>query len=255
MAGTPDLVLLARKALKAIRLLREPRWRAGLRHGVAASLEGRAVLRDLEVGLVIDAGAHHGQFSLLAAALWPQAEIHAFEPQPDAARRFMAVFAGDRRVHLHRCALGAADGTAALTVSRRSDNSSLLPPSPAQIDFAPGTGPAGRIDVPLRRLDGVLSVHDLAGRPTLLKIDVQGSELEVLRGAEGLLGAVDHVYAEVSFLPLYEGQPLADSIVAFLAGHGLRMAGIGGVARDRRERCVQADFLFARRTPGGPARV
>ena len=84
-------------------------------------------------------------------------------------------------------------------------------------------------------------------RPCLLKIDVQGYELGVLKGAGSCLDHVDVVYVEASFVELYQGQPLADEVIDTLESLGFREAGRFNLSRDRHGREVQADFLFERR--------
>ena len=83
----------------------------------------------------------------------------------------------------------------------------------------------------------------------LLKIDVQGLELEVLRGAPRILAQVDEALIEGSFIELYEGQALADDVIALMREAGLRLAGTYGKTTDADGRDVQADFYF-RRTSG-----
>ena len=80
----------------------------------------------------------------------------------------------------------------------------------------------------------------------MFKLDVQGFELEALRGCESLLGRFEHVYCECSFVPLYEGQALADEVIAWLRERGLRLVGVYNLACDREGQAVQADFLFER---------
>lgn len=234
-----------RRAIKLLRLLSPKTFRHGLWFGVAASLENLAAMRDLAVCTVIDAGANVGQFSLLIRGLHPQAEIYAFEPFPAAATKFTRLFAADPKTHLYAYALGAADAVAPLHISRRSDNSSLLPINRSQTVFAPGTEEIGMITVPVRRLDAVFAGTALA-RPILLKIDTQGGELAVLTGAEGLLPIIDYIYVEVSFVEFYTGQPLADQILDYMQAHGYRMIGIGGTARNGHDQILQADLLFER---------
>lgn len=246
----------ARKALKLRLLLPDPLFRRGLAHGVAAAVEHRAALAGLAPATVIDVGAHRGQFSLLAAALFPEAVIHALEPQREAADAHARLFAGNPRVRLHRVAAAERAGEAVLHLARRSDCASLLPIGDGQRRFAPDSAPAGTRSVPVATLDGLFPA-DAVARPCLLKLDVQGGELAALRGAGRLLGVVDHVYAELSFRPLYDGQPLAHELVAHLAAQGFGLAGVGVVTRDAMGACVQADLLFRRmdggQMDGGPA--
>lgn len=245
MGGTMMGGTFWRKARKLVRLLGNPAFRRGLRFGVAAAIEHRTILGALPVATVIDVGANTGQFSLLAASLYRNAAIHAVEPLPAAAAVFTRLFADSARVRLYRVAAGAGTANAPLHVSRRHDCSSLLPIAGGQTDFAPGSEAVGTITVPVRPLDDLIAPDDLI-RPVLLKLDVQGGELQALQGARRLLAAVDHVYVEVSFLPLYDGQPLAHAVVDHLAGHGFGLAGTNHPTFDRADRCVQVDLLFSR---------
>ncbi len=96
------------------------------------------------------------------------------------------------------------------------------------------------------RLDEVMEADRLAA-PTLLKIDVQGYELELLRGAERSLAAIDEILVECSFVELYAGQPLADDVVCHLRERGFGLNGVHSVARGADGRPLQADLLFSRR--------
>jgi hypothetical protein len=84
------------------------------------------------------------------------------------------------------------------------------------------------------------------GAPALLKVDVQGFELEALRGCEDLLGRFAYVYAECSFVELYAGQALADEVIAWLRERGFKLRGVHNMDYDRGGQAIQADFLFAR---------
>ena len=105
----PSFKDLSRKTLKALRLLQTPRYRWGLRHGVAATIEHHGALERLDVKTVIDVGAHKGQFSLLALEIFPSARVYSFEPQTKPRERFQHVLNGEERVRLFTAAIGPDD--------------------------------------------------------------------------------------------------------------------------------------------------
>jgi len=230
------------KLRKAARLLARPRFaRAALAHRVAAAVEHLEAIDRSGARTLIDIGANKGQFSLAARARLAGLGIIAFEPLPEAADRFERLFGGDPGVALHRVALSEAEGEAEFHVTDRSDSSSLLKPGAAQ-DAAFGVRESATIRVPVRRLDHCLALADLP-RPILIKIDVQGAELGVLKGCADL-EAADFVYVELSFVELYEGQPLFGEVAAYLAGRGFALAGVFNQVTTARFGPTQADFLF-----------
>lgn len=235
-----------RKPEKLLAILRVAPYRSALlQHGVAAAVEHRRALGGLGVRTVVDVGANRGQFALLARHCFPRARIIAFEPLSAPAVRFRRLFADDGRVTLHRVALGSHSGEATMHVSGRDDSSSLLPITAKQRSLFPGTGEAGTETVRIGRLSEFIGQTSIE-RPALLKLDVQGYELEALRGSEDLLEQFDWVSAECSFLELYEGQALADEVIGWLCERGFRISSIDGLSRDRQGRAIQADILFAR---------
>lgn len=84
-----------------------------------------------------------------------------------------------------------------------------------------------------------------------MKIDVQGYELEVLRGAEGLLERFATILVECSFVERYAGQPPAEEVIRYLAERGFRLAGVFSPAYNETGQCLQADALFERRGAAG----
>src|SRR5690606_23392095 len=104
--------------------------------------------------------------------------------------------------------------------------------------------------VTVARGDDVLGAFDLPC-PLMVKLDVQGFELSALRGMPSLLGRADFVYAEVSFVELYAGQPLADAVIAHLRERGFHLAGIHNLTTGPDGASIQADALFTRAPEGG----
>ena len=180
---------------------------------------------------VVDGGANTGQFARAAAETWPDARIVSFEPLPDVAARYTAHL-GDR-ARLVQAALGPEDGT---IVFHRT------PYSLASSALAPKDGPSEQLIVPVLRLDDALASEPLE-RPLLLKLDLQGFELEALRGGPGVLARADAVLLETAFRSGYEGEPSFRDVLAFMEAAGFQFVGPLDVLYDDGE-IVQMDALF-----------
>lgn len=225
-----------------------PMFRATLvGHGVAAGTEHETILRQLRCRTVVDIGANRGQFALVARHCFPEAKIIAFEPLAGPANKFCSVFAGDSKVILYRVAVGPTVGEATIHLSGRDDSSSLLQITEAQNTIFPGTAEVSTALIQVGPLDSFISVDEIIS-PSLLKLDVQGFELQALEGCVTQLSRFSWVYAECSFIELYAGQALAGEIVSWLRERGFDLAGVYNMSYDRIGRAVQADFLFRAHT-------
>jgi len=238
-----------KKYYKLIAILRVPFYRqALLRQRVAAAVEHDALLltigRDLKT--VVDVGANRGQFALAARHHAQEAYIVAFEPLEEAAEVFAQVFQADPVVELHRCAIGSRQGEVEMHVSRTDDSSSLLPISNLQQQFFPGTQESGTRQVTVTPLDAALYPEQIQS-PALLKIDVQGYELEALKGGLLLLGCFEFLLVECSYMEFYTGQALADEVVSYVEKAGFVLVERSNLVRDEIGRPIQADFFFKRK--------
>jgi FkbM family methyltransferase len=233
------------KVKKAVALGARPRFaRAAFGQGVAAAVEHLEAIALTKSATLLDVGANKGQFSLAFRQLRPDATIIGFEPLPQAADKYERLFASDSAVTLHRVALAEAASTAEFHVTDREDSSSLLKPGAGQTS-AFGVSAAVTIQVPVERLDARVDVKSLM-HPILMKIDVQGAELRALQGCDWL-ELVDFVYVELSFVELYEEQPLFSDVATYLMGRGFTLAGAFNQVVTDAFGPTQADFLFKRR--------
>ncbi len=180
------------------------------------------VAEGLSFSTIIDVGANVGKFSRAALGFWPEVTVIAFEPLPDVARSLEVQEEWAKRIEIHVVALGATDGRTAFYPHKYSLASSPLPVAASVQERYEWAREMQPIDVPLRRLDGVLAGRELR-RPILLKLDVQGFELEVLKGAPDTLAGVDAVLLEQSFDSFYQGQALFSESDQFLRDAGWRL--------------------------------
>ena len=226
---------------KALSALAVPAYWPSLARGVVPGFEHGAAFVGKDFASVLDIGANKGQFAAFAKHRWPHAKIICFEPLPGPRHRLTSLL-GDRAA-VHAVALGQTNGEAEMHLASREDSSSLLALGDTQKRLF-SMEEERTVTVPVCRLDDVVKAGELE-HPSLLKIDVQGFEYEVLKGATGLLDAIDEVYVECSFVELYVGQKMAGDVTAFLSDFGFREAGRFNVCRDGQTE-VQADLLFTR---------
>jgi FkbM family methyltransferase len=147
-------------------------------------------------------------------------------------------------VVLHRVALGSKRAETIIRRASFSDASSLLELSDRGAAQW-GITEAGTATVQLWPLDDYVSYNELE-RPGLIKLDVQGFELEALSGASQCLETARYVITEVSFDEFYVGQCLFHQIVAHLAGFGFELHALG-CGTSLGTPLVQADVLFKKR--------
>ncbi len=198
--------------------------------------------------VIVDAGANQGGITRIYRALFPEARILCFEPIPDFFQMLAASFSGDPKVQSHQCALGEEIGTRDFYVNVSRDTSSLLQPDTANLNdgYSETMKVDKRIRAEVHTLDFVCDREQVA-KIDILKMDVQGGEVGILKGARTLLSQhkISMVYTEVLFLPMYKDQPLFGDIFSELTQHGYRFHffynhGFSG----RSGRLLWADAIF-----------
>lgn len=217
-------------------------WRVVLLNRVLAGVEHRPIIGK-GLRTVVDIGANRGQFTLAVRRWGRNAQVIAFEPLQLAASIFQNIFKEDRKVIFHQAAIGQKSGEAKIHVSAADDSSSLYPFSPIQEQLFPGTSEVRTELVKIGPLSNFVKPDEITA-PAMLKLDVQGYELEALKGCENLLGCFNYVYVECSFVELYIGQASADEVVSWLQQREFRLNGVYNIDYDRNGRAVQGDFLF-----------
>jgi FkbM family methyltransferase len=198
------------------------------------------------VGCVIDAGAHHGNCALALARILPGAQIHCFEPVPETYEILSRRTAGFPTIVNHCAALGSCSQRAQLNVSKLDQASSILEMDGNHTRLWPSSEVARKIDVPLITVDQFLGTREVKGM-IFLKMDVQGYEMEILKGAASSLERVSIVRFEASFKRLYQNSPLFSDVCSYLEHRGFRFAGIATEILAQGEKLpVQADILYVR---------
>lgn len=207
----------------------------------------RKLIQWLEIDLVLDVGAGVGQYGTTLRKMGYGGRIASFEPLTTARAKVEVRAAADASWSVLPYALGEADGSTVLHVAGNSGSSSILDMLERHRAAAPVSVYVGEESVEVRRLDGILDqVLGSASRP-FLKLDVQGYELAVLRGAGDRLPSFVGMQLELSTVPLYAGAPLRGEVEEFLAGAGYALAGVKqGFSDPATGQMLQLDGIFVR---------
>jgi FkbM family methyltransferase len=198
---------------------------------------------------IYDAGGSDGIWSAVASQVFPQARFEVFEPLAEVSEDYHAgrernalirdLFVSGRAT-MHPIALGVSTGTCQMTVYPRSVGSTSI-----TLDHQPSECRA--LEVPQWAMDDFIAKHQLP-LPDLMKLDTQGSELEILRGARKSLHKVSAVLCECWLTRGYgSNTPLWIDIANMLAEYGLRLFDTGWVYRNTSsQRSHTVDMLFLR---------
>lgn len=201
----------------------------------------KAFLDALKVDLVVDVGAHDGSYATNLRRLGYAGHIWSVEPNYEVFSPMRDRFASDARWSGLNSALGASAEVRAFGVPQMSNLGSFLDPVGAQ--------PETTIDVRIETLDDTLpAVLERTGASrVLLKIDTQGFDMEVLKGAQRSLGQIVGLQCEISVKPIYKDMPPYLEALAHIESLGFELVNLCTAWRDPdTHRIVEYDCLAAR---------
>jgi FkbM family methyltransferase len=192
--------------------------------------------------LVVDVGANRGAWTRMARRVFPEARFLLFEPQPEMRNPLDALCREDSNVEWFEVACGSREETRLQTIWPDLEGSSFLPYSDAE-RIARGE----QRPVRLRPLDDLLLERG-ASIPDLVKLDIQGFELEALRGATSLFGHTELFVVETSLFEFLPRLPLLREVIDFMAERGYEVYDLAGRIRRPVDGALgQLDVAFAKR--------
>jgi FkbM family methyltransferase len=206
------------------------------------------LLRRHGINVLFDVGANTGQYGSTMRALGYEGRIISFEPSSEAFRVLADTTRGDPSWTALNCALGEREGEVALHVSANSQSSSVLPMLPSHVAAAPDSVFVAEETVECTTLGSQIKRHVNGAEDRLfVKVDTQGSELQVLAGAEEQLGLAVGLQLELSLIQLYEGQPVIEELISAVRALGYIPVAVEPDFFDPHTgRLLQADGIFFR---------
>ena len=154
---------------------------AGTGWGIATEHAAAARAISVTEPVLFDVGANHGEWSRGMARRFPKARFFLFEPQPDLQAELRQ--SGLPNMTLFSCGVSARDGVVDLFVSNRDDGVASI--HERRDSWCSGSA-YSRIRIPTVALDDIIAAHHLT-RVDFVKLDIEGHELEALKGASSSL--------------------------------------------------------------------
>lgn len=208
--------------------------------------------RNFDVRTVVDIGANRGQFAVTALRYFPKATVYSFEPLPAAFSALGEVSRQDPRIKPFNLAVSDRSGEQTIFLhSDRDDASSFLKSTETYERQFGHSRRQEEVVVKTETLDGLgASVLKDAPGEMLVKMDVQGFENRVIAGGRAFLPKASLCVAEISLVPLYEGQATFKDILEAMDGMGFDYAGNFDQVRGQDGRVIYLDALFLKRRIG-----
>jgi FkbM family methyltransferase len=197
-----------------------------------------------EVRQIVEVGAADGRDTLKFAEAFPNASVVAFEPLPENYAKLAAGAAGNTRIRAIEAAMSDSCGRRAFYVTNLADASSLLRSNVTGSTFDRHTRLIAETTVAIETLDDFFKDQSI----DILKMDAQGSEMNILRGARTLLeaGKIRLIYTEVNFLRIYEGIELYHDIAKYLEQFDYSLHNLYGLVHNQTGRLAWGNPIFLR---------
>ena len=204
------------------------------------------------VDLVLDVGANVGQFAGLLRRNGYKGRIASFEPIKATFVTLAATAEADKLWTIYQVALGSEEGQRTMNVMQGTDLSSFYHPSDyGKACFATEVVTHQEI-VQVARLDRFLSeemkaeIGTAQRKSIFLKIDTQGHDLDVFKGAEGVLASVVVLLMELSVRPIYQGTPNWLEVIQEVQSKGFLLFDLFPIQNDKEGAVIEYDGLFVR---------
>ena len=202
--------------------------------------------KEKKIDYIFDVGANEGQFVKEIRYYGYENKVLSFEPINTAHEKLLKNSSNDNDWEIFKpIALGNKNSENTINISKNSVSSSLLNITNEHIDNAPDSKFVRKQKIEEKKLDDIFFDLNLKNKNLFLKIDTQGYEFEVLKGAENILKEFKGILVEVSLTNLYEGQKNWLEIVEYVKARGFKLWSVDrGFSNKKNGKTLQLDICF-----------
>lgn len=231
---------------KTLNLCRSKIWFKGMLNGIYATVELEKLVKDIEVPeTIIDIGSNKGQFILLMEQIFPNKIVYSFEPIIEMLKKQKKFYKYKKNITFHNLALGSSICSKEFLITSRMDSSSFLKVV-SNTNKSKNYSVIEKRDIKVSTLDEIF-LNEKISHPILIKMDVQGYELEVLKGANDLLKKIDYLLLEVSENEMYQNQPTEKIIVEYLKNFNFEIYRSNDWLKIQNTNFNQRDIIFQKK--------
>jgi len=201
-----------------------------------------------KIDTVLDVGANIGQFAMGLREFGYKGRIISFEPLSEAYSHLLINSKNDPNwIIAPRMAIGSEEGKKTINISGNFVSSSILKMTNIHIKGAPESAYVGSEEIYIDKLDNIWKTFFKNKDNIFIKIDVQGYESQVLKGATNILSKIKGIQIELSLVPIYENQLLFRDMLDYITILGFELWDILPGFRDKQSgKLLQFDGIFFR---------
>lgn len=184
------------------------------------------LLNEFKINCVLDVGANFGQYGEELRKIGYKGKIHSYEPLSFAFNKLKKNSSKDKNWEINNFALGADNEKRNINISKNYFSSSFFNQKTELITQATNSEFFTTEEVEIKTIDSIFTKIYNENLNYYLKIDTQGFEMEVLKGAEKSLDKITGVQLEMSLNPSYEQVVIFDEIYDFMKQKGFKLYSI-----------------------------
>lgn len=208
----------------------------------------KALIESYNIDLILDIGANTGQFAKqMRDDIEYSGNIISFEPLSSEYKVLKEKAENDDKWKAINCAIGDVEEKSKINISGNSYSSSILNMLVSHEKSAPESKYIGEEEIYIKTLDSIMNELSINQKNIYLKIDTQGFESKVIKGAEISLGRIDTIQLEMSLIPLYKDELLFNDMYNLLSSKGYSLVAIEPGFSDKHSgQMLQVDGIFHR---------